>query len=100
MFGVGGDSVNTLESPIMPYTPTVVHAGGIHCRPPHPLPQVLCGCMVLITTTSTTTINNNNIAISHDRGQDLEEWVAGSGDAGFILFSLGSIIKPSEMSIK
>ncbi|KAK3880683.1 hypothetical protein Pcinc_014841 [Petrolisthes cinctipes] len=63
------NSVMTLESPTMPYTPTVVHAGGIHCRPPHPLPL------------------------------DLEEWVAGSGVAGFILFSLGSIIKPSDMPL-
>ncbi|KAK4301507.1 hypothetical protein Pmani_026285 [Petrolisthes manimaculis] len=63
-------NVKTLETPTMPYTPTVVHAGGIHCRPPHPLPQ------------------------------DLEEWVSGSGDAGFILFSLGSIVKPSDMPIQ
>ncbi|KAK4301520.1 hypothetical protein Pmani_026298 [Petrolisthes manimaculis] len=64
------NSVKTLETPTMPYTPTVVHAGGIHCRPPHPLPQ------------------------------ELEEWVSGSGDAGFILFSLGSIVKPSDMPIQ
>ncbi|KAK3872032.1 hypothetical protein Pcinc_022865 [Petrolisthes cinctipes] len=64
------NSVLTLESPALPYTPTVVHAGGIHCRPSQPLPK------------------------------SLEEWVAGSGQAGFIYFSLGSLVKPADMPEK
>ncbi|XP_042235228.1 UDP-glycosyltransferase UGT5-like isoform X2 [Homarus americanus] len=59
--------VEALEIPIRPYTATVVHAGGIHCRPAQPLPQ------------------------------ELEDWVAEAGDAGFIFFSLGSVVKASTM---
>ena len=29
--------------------------------------------------------------------QDLEEWVAGAGKDGFIYFSLGSAVTPSDM---
>ncbi|XP_045120300.1 UDP-glycosyltransferase UGT5-like isoform X2 [Portunus trituberculatus] len=61
------NSVKTMENPILPYTPTVVHAGGIHCRPAKSLPQ------------------------------DLQQWIAGAGDSGFIFFSLGSLVKPSTM---
>ncbi|XP_042235224.1 UDP-glycosyltransferase UGT5-like isoform X1 [Homarus americanus] len=61
------NSVEALEIPIRPYTATVVHAGGIHCRPAQPLPQ------------------------------ELEDWVAEAGDAGFIFFSLGSVVKASTM---
>ncbi|XP_069158014.1 UDP-glycosyltransferase UGT5-like [Procambarus clarkii] len=64
------NSVETLEVPPRPYIPTVVHAGGIHCRPAQPLPL------------------------------DLEQWVAASGDAGFIFFSLGSGINGSTMPKK
>ncbi|XP_045618502.2 UDP-glycosyltransferase UGT5 isoform X1 [Procambarus clarkii] len=64
------NSVETLEVPPRPYVPTVVHAGGIHCRPAQPLPL------------------------------DLEQWVAASGDAGFIFFSLGSSVKGSTMPDK
>ncbi|XP_071512509.1 UDP-glycosyltransferase UGT5-like [Panulirus ornatus] len=59
------NSVQSLETPIVPYVPTVVHAGGLHCRPPQPLPQ------------------------------DLEEWVAGAGDSGFIFFSVGTVVNSS-----
>ncbi|XP_071525916.1 UDP-glucosyltransferase 2-like [Panulirus ornatus] len=59
------NSVKTMETPTSPYVPTVIHAGGIHCQPAQPLPQ------------------------------ELDDWVAGAGDAGFIFFSLGSFVKPS-----
>ncbi|MPD00953.1 2-hydroxyacylsphingosine 1-beta-galactosyltransferase [Portunus trituberculatus] len=62
--------VRTMENPSLPYTPTVVHAGGIHCRPAKPLPQ------------------------------DLQQWVASSGKPGFIYFSLGSLVPSSEMPEK
>ncbi|XP_071512624.1 UDP-glycosyltransferase UGT5-like isoform X2 [Panulirus ornatus] len=52
---------------IIPFVPTMVNVGGIHCHPAQPLPQ------------------------------DLEEWVAGAGDDGFIFFSLGSNVKESFM---
>jgi len=29
--------------------------------------------------------------------QDLEEWVQGAGEDGFIFFSLGSAVVPSDM---
>lgn len=32
--------------------------------------------------------------------QELEEWVAGAGDAGFIYFSLGTTVMPSFMPEK
>lgn len=61
------NSVRTMEMPVKPSVPTVVHVGGIHCRPARPLPQ------------------------------ELEEWVAGAGEAGFIYFSLGSAVKTKDM---
>ncbi|KAK8394676.1 hypothetical protein O3P69_005862 [Scylla paramamosain] len=64
------NSVKTMEIPTLPYTPTVVHAGGMHCRPAKPLPQ------------------------------DLQQWIAGAGESGFIFFSLGSLVKPSTMDEK
>ncbi|XP_050735244.1 UDP-glycosyltransferase UGT5-like isoform X2 [Eriocheir sinensis] len=60
------NSVRTMENPL-PYTPTVVHAGGIHCRPAKPLPE------------------------------DLQQWVAGAGKPGVILFSLGTLVKSSTL---
>ncbi|XP_045119842.1 UDP-glycosyltransferase UGT5-like isoform X1 [Portunus trituberculatus] len=64
------NSVRTMEKPTLPYTPTVVHAGGIHCRPAKPLPE------------------------------DLQQWIAGAGEPGFILFSLGTLIKSADMPEK
>ncbi|XP_069940069.1 UDP-glycosyltransferase UGT5 isoform X2 [Cherax quadricarinatus] len=64
------NSVEMLEVPARPYVPTVIHAGGIHCRPAKPLPQ------------------------------DLEAWVADSGDAGFIFFTLGSVVQTSTIPEK
>lgn len=61
------NSVKTLEVPAQPSVPTTVYCGGIHCHPPNPLPK------------------------------DLEDWVAGSGENGFIFFSLGSAVTPSSM---
>nr|XP_053649729.1 UDP-glucuronosyltransferase 2B7-like [Cherax quadricarinatus] len=60
-------SVQTIDYPARPVVPAVVHCGGIHIRPAKPLPQ------------------------------DLEDWVQGAGDAGFIFFSLGSAVPPSTM---
>ncbi|ROT73314.1 putative UDP-glucuronosyltransferase 2B16 [Penaeus vannamei] len=59
--------VRTLDNPARPFVPNVVSVGGIHCRPAQPLPQ------------------------------DLEEWVQGAGEDGFIFFSLGSAVVPSDM---
>ncbi|XP_068211135.1 UDP-glycosyltransferase UGT5-like isoform X2 [Palaemon carinicauda] len=61
------NSVRELELPSRPYVPGVVHAGGIHCRPAKPLPQ------------------------------DLQEWIEGAGDDGFIFFSLGSVVKSTDL---
>ncbi|XP_050735242.1 UDP-glycosyltransferase UGT5-like [Eriocheir sinensis] len=61
------NSVRTMENPTLPYTPTVVHAGGIHCRPAEPLPE------------------------------DLQQWVAGAGKPGVIFFSLGTFVKSSTL---
>lgn len=61
------NSVRTLEAPAQPSVPTTIYCGGIHCHPPNPLPK------------------------------DLEEWVAGAGEDGFIFFSLGSAVTPSDM---
>ncbi|XP_076046231.1 UDP-glucosyltransferase 2-like [Oratosquilla oratoria] len=52
------------------YVQNIVHAGGIHINPTNPL------------------------------SQDLEEWVQGAGDHGFIYFSLGSVVKTSHMPEK
>lgn len=64
------NSVRTMEKPTLPYTPTLVHAGGIHCRPAKPLPE------------------------------DLQQWIAGAGEPGFIFFSLGTLIKSSDLPDK
>ncbi|KAG0719524.1 UDP-glucuronosyltransferase 2B15 [Chionoecetes opilio] len=64
------NSVKTMEYPNLPYTPIVVHAGGLHCRPAKPLPQ------------------------------DLQQWISEAGTPGFILFSLGTVVKPSTMPEK
>ncbi|XP_045608868.2 UDP-glucosyltransferase 2 isoform X2 [Procambarus clarkii] len=61
------NSVQTMEYPPRPIVPGVVHCGGIHIHPAKPLPQ------------------------------DLEEWVQGAGDDGFIYFSLGSVVPGSTM---
>ncbi|XP_047503002.1 UDP-glycosyltransferase UGT5-like [Penaeus chinensis] len=34
------NSVKNLETPVRPYVPGVIHAGGIHCREARPLPEV------------------------------------------------------------
>ncbi|EFX66425.1 hypothetical protein DAPPUDRAFT_64710 [Daphnia pulex] len=52
---------------LMPTSPAVVQVGGMHCVPPKPLPT------------------------------DLESFVDGSGDAGFIVLSFGSILKGVEI---
>ncbi|XP_045608864.1 UDP-glucosyltransferase 2 [Procambarus clarkii] len=61
------NSVQTMEYPARPIVPNVVYCGGIHIHPAKPLPQ------------------------------DLEEWVQGAGDDGFIYFSLGSVVPGSTM---
>ncbi|KAI9554748.1 UDP-glycosyltransferase 208E1 [Daphnia sinensis] len=52
----------------LPTSPAVVQVGGLYCVPPKALPD------------------------------ELESFVNGSGDAGFILVSFGSILKGAEMS--
>ncbi|XP_064089536.1 uncharacterized protein LOC135203627 [Macrobrachium nipponense] len=64
------NSVRELEFPSRPYVPGIVHAGGIHCHPAKPLPQ------------------------------DLQEWIEGSGEHGFIFFSLGSVVKSTDLPEK
>lgn len=64
------NNVKELQSPVRPDVPAVVSIGGIHCHPSKQLPQ------------------------------DLQEWVEGSGEEGFIYFSLGSIVKPSSLPEK
>ncbi|XP_050730196.1 UDP-glycosyltransferase UGT5-like [Eriocheir sinensis] len=64
------NSVRPLELPARPAVPQELYAGGIQCRPAKPLPE------------------------------ELEAWVQGAGEAGFIFFSLGSIIKGSSMPEK
>ncbi|KAB7505525.1 putative UDP-glucuronosyltransferase ugt-55 [Armadillidium nasatum] len=54
----------TLEWPPKPGMPNVIHAGGAHIKAPRKL------------------------------AQDLEDWVEGSGEEGFIFFSLGSALNP------
>ncbi|KAL7630943.1 UNVERIFIED_CONTAM: hypothetical protein RMT77_018767 [Armadillidium vulgare] len=58
------NSVKTLEWPPKPGMPNVIHAGGAHIKAPKKL------------------------------AQDLEDWVEGSEEEGFILFSLGSALNP------
>lgn len=64
------NSVRELEEPPRPYVQNIIHAGGIHCRPAKPLPQ------------------------------DLEKWIKGAGEEGFIFFSLGSHVTPSDLPEK
>ncbi|RXG55521.1 2-hydroxyacylsphingosine 1-beta-galactosyltransferase [Armadillidium vulgare] len=61
------NSVRTLELPPRPAMPNVIYAGGAHIKAPKKLPK------------------------------DLEEWVQGSGEEGFIFFSLGSALNPDYL---
>ncbi|RXG73606.1 putative UDP-glucuronosyltransferase ugt-60 [Armadillidium vulgare] len=61
------NSIRPLESPVKAIPPNIIYAGGIHIKQNNSLPQ------------------------------DIEEWLNGSGDSGFILFSLGTAIKPQNM---
>ncbi|XP_063610712.1 UDP-glycosyltransferase UGT5-like [Penaeus indicus] len=61
------NGVRTLDNPARPFMPNVISVGGINCLPSQPLPQ------------------------------DLEDWVQGAGDDGFIFFSLGTAVVPSDM---
>ncbi|CAL4062136.1 unnamed protein product, partial [Meganyctiphanes norvegica] len=61
------NSFKTMERVVQPHVPAIIRAGGIHINHPKPLSPVL------------------------------EEWVAGAGQEGFIFFSLGSVVKPSDM---
>ncbi|KAL7630942.1 UNVERIFIED_CONTAM: hypothetical protein RMT77_018766 [Armadillidium vulgare] len=58
------NSVKTLEWPPRPIMPNVIYAGGAHIKAAKKLPK------------------------------DLEDWVEGSGEDGFIFFSLGSALNP------
>ncbi|KAL7630352.1 UNVERIFIED_CONTAM: hypothetical protein RMT77_019499 [Armadillidium vulgare] len=61
------NSIKALENPIKVSPPNVIYAGGLHIHQPNPLPQ------------------------------DLKSWCDGAADSGFILFSLGTAVKPQEM---
>ncbi|XP_064092120.1 UDP-glucuronosyltransferase 2B13-like isoform X2 [Macrobrachium nipponense] len=61
-------NVRELETPPRPYITSVIHLGGIHCRPAEPLPK------------------------------DLSDWVEGAGEDGFVYFSLGTAIKSIDLS--
>ncbi|XP_066970092.1 uncharacterized protein [Macrobrachium rosenbergii] len=63
------NSVRELEIPARPYIASVIHLGGIHCRPAEPLPK------------------------------DLSDWVEGAGEDGFVFFSLGTAVKSSDLSV-
>ncbi|KAB7505530.1 hypothetical protein Anas_01652, partial [Armadillidium nasatum] len=64
------NSVRTLEHPPRPAMPNVIYAGGAHIKTPKKLPK------------------------------DLEDWVEGSGEEGFIFFSLGSAVNPDFLPEK
>ncbi|KAB7504255.1 hypothetical protein Anas_08220 [Armadillidium nasatum] len=61
------NSVRALEYPTRPMSPSVVYVGGIHIKEPQPLPQ------------------------------ELADWLDGSGEEGFIFFSLGTVIKAEHL---
>ncbi|XP_064112814.1 UDP-glycosyltransferase UGT5-like isoform X2 [Macrobrachium nipponense] len=54
----------------VPVLPSQVEVGGMHCRPPKPLPE------------------------------DLDSWIEGAGSAGVIYFSLGSVTKGNTLPVK
>lgn len=56
-----------LEEHPRPYMPNIILAGTIQCRPAKKLPK------------------------------DLEDWIQDSGDAGVVLFSIGSALRPSDV---
>ncbi|KAL7630946.1 UNVERIFIED_CONTAM: hypothetical protein RMT77_018770 [Armadillidium vulgare] len=56
--------VRTLDNPPRPSMPNVIYAGGAHIKPPKKLPV------------------------------ELEKWIEGSGEEGFIFFSIGSAMNP------
>ncbi|KAB7505536.1 UDP-glucuronosyltransferase 1-7C [Armadillidium nasatum] len=64
------NSIRAIEYPPRPTNPNVIYAGGIHLKPPKKLPK------------------------------DLEDWVQGSGEEGFIFFSLGSALNPDFLPEK
>ncbi|KAB7505529.1 UDP-glucuronosyltransferase [Armadillidium nasatum] len=64
------NSVRTLEYPPRPGMPNAIYVGGAHIKPPKKLPK------------------------------DLEDFVKGSGDEGFIFFSLGSAVNPDFLPEK
>jgi len=62
------NSVESLLRPALPRPPNVVSVGGLHCREAQPLPQ------------------------------ELQSWADGAGERGFVYFSLGTAVKPQDMS--
>ncbi|CAL4068950.1 unnamed protein product, partial [Meganyctiphanes norvegica] len=64
------NGIRAMNAVGLPIVPSVVYAGGIHLKP------------------------------AGDLTGDLEEWVSDSGEAGFIYFSMGSVVKPSDMPDK
>ncbi|KAK7086055.1 UDP-glucuronosyltransferase 2A1 [Halocaridina rubra] len=61
------NSVKSADIPPRPTVPSIIYAGGLHLKESKPLPK------------------------------DLEDWVKGAGEEGFIFFSLGSAVVPSSM---
>lgn len=84
-----------------PLLPNFMYVGGIHCRPAKPLPKVWLSptsqAYSMLNYTITKQYNEDlyfkNIACVTLLLQDMEEFVQSSGDAGTVVFTLGSLIK-------
>lgn len=86
---VFGNNHFTINHP-RPALPDIIEVGGMHTRPPKPLPKVL----------HFINLKKVNVGSSMDLHslinfvlQDLDDFLTGSGKDGFIFFSLGSIVK-------
>ncbi|KAG0713352.1 hypothetical protein GWK47_016401 [Chionoecetes opilio] len=83
------EDVKTLEVPAQPSVPTTIYCGGIHCRPSEPLPKVSFATRQM------------SFKLGHDgiTCEDFRSGGVGGGcrQDGFIYFSLGSAVTPSDM---
>ena len=50
-------SIKTLEEPVRPYMPNIIHAGGIHCKEAGPLPQVCIKTLLVALVKNTNLFN-------------------------------------------
>lgn len=73
-----------------PLLPNVAEVACIHCRPAKPLPKVFRIRFVIISKHFALF----DVLICC---QDLEDFVAGSGESGFIYVSMGSSVKVTKM---